>query len=159
MASTVQPLYANAAGITCTLASLAASSTVGRSSASVDNTTNKYTDAIVRAEFTTGAAALGGNKGVYVYIYASEDGTNFEQEESNQPGTDAAYTINSPTVFRRAAIVPVATSSKVYGVTFSVARVLGFMPKKWGLIIVNDTGTTLAATGNTLEYTGVNPTF
>ena len=160
MASTVQPLYGTATAITCTLASLAASSTVGRSTLAIDNTTNKYLDAIVRAEFTTGASALGGNKGVYIYVYGSEDGTNFEQEESLQPGTDASYTINNPTVFRRAAIIPVATSSKLYGKVFSVAKFFGgVLPRKWGLIICNDTGTAFAASGNTLEYTGVNPTF
>lgn len=160
MASTVQPLYGSATAITCTLASLAASSTAGRSTLAVDNTTTKYLDALVRLEITTGSAALGGNKQVVAYVYSSEDGTNYEQEEGNQPGTDAAYTINANTVFRRAAIIPVATSSKLYGKVFSIAKLFGgVLPRKWGLIIVNDTGTTLAASGNTIEYTGVNPTF
>ena len=158
MATTFKPVYGTSTAITCTLASLAASSTVGRSSVAIDNTTNLFIDALVTLAIKTGAGAIGGNKGIWVYVFGSEDGTNYEQEESNVPGTDISYTINTPTVFRLAAIIPVANSAKVYERVFSIARLFGgVMPRKWGLIVCNDTGTALDTTeGNHIkQYSGI----
>lgn len=154
--TTLKPAYAASASLSITLASLGASATAGRSSLAIDNTTNLYDDALVTVSITTSASALAAPKVVNVYLYSSEDGTNFEQEESAAPGTDAAYTINSPSVFRLAVAIPVATSSKVYTRSFSVAKFFGgVLPRKWGIIVVNNTGQSLAASGNSASYSGI----
>ncbi|MGH7743852.1 MAG: hypothetical protein ACREQ5_03415 [Candidatus Dormibacteria bacterium] len=159
MATTLKPLFANSANITCTIGGLAASATVGRSSAAIDNTSNLYDDALVTVQIKTGTGAPGGDKAVYVFVYGSEDGTNYEQEESNSPASDAGYTINSPTIFKQAASLPVLTAAKTYLKVFTVAKFFGgVLPRKWGIIVVNNAGQALDATeGNHLkQYTGIN---
>ena len=164
MATTLKPLYAGStANIACSLApggvGLASSATVGRSSAAIDNTTNLYDDALVTVQIKTGAGAPTSDKAVYVYVYGSEDGTNYEQEESNSPAGDASYTINSPTIFKLAATIPVVTAAKTYLKTFTVAKFFGgILPRKWGIIIVNFTGQALDTTeaNHLKQYTGIN---
>lgn len=159
MATTTDKIsYGTSTAITCTLASLAASSTVGRCGTAVDNTTNLFDDALVTVSIKTGAGAPAGNKVVNIYVYASEDGTNYEQEESNSPATDGSYTINSPTIFKGPIGLPVLTAAKIYTRVFSIASFFGgLMPRKWGIIIVNDAGQSLDSTeGNHIKtYTGI----
>ena len=150
--------YANSANITCTLASLASSATAGRTCTAIDNTGNLYDDALVTLSIKTGAGAPANDKAVYAYIYGSQDGTNFDQEESNAPGTDGAYTINSPTIFKGPEVIPVLTAAKVYTRTFSLAKYWnGVLAAKWGFIVVNFAGQSLDATeGNHIKtYSGV----
>lgn len=157
--ATFKPIYGTSTPISCTLASLAASSTIGRSSLVVDNTSNLFVDALVTLAIKTGVGTIAGNKGVYVYAYGSEDGVNFEQEESLAPGVDSGYTINSPTLFRIAAVIPVLTGAKVYEKVFTIARLFGgILPRKWGLIVCNDTGIALDATeaNHIKQYSGIN---
>jgi len=153
--------YGTSTAITCTLASLASSATAGRCSTAVDNTSNLYDDAIVTLSVTSGAGTMANDKAVYVYVYGSEDGTNYDIEESNTLGSDAAYTINSPTNHKLAAVLNILTEAKVYTAVFSVAQVYGgVMPRKWGLIIVNFSGQALNGTeGNHIKtYTGITYT-
>lgn len=151
--------FGTSTAITCTFNSLASSATVGRSSASVDNTTNLFVDAFVTVISSTGAGALANDKAIYVYVYASEDGTNFDNEQNVQPGTDASYTINSPTVFKGPILIPCAVPAQQYTRTFAIGPFFGgVMPRKWGVIIVNFTGQTLAASGNSISYTGITYT-
>jgi len=153
--------YGTSTAITCTLASLASSATAGRCSTAVDNTSNLYDDAIVTLSVKSGAGVMANDKAVYVYVYGSEDGTNYDIEESNTLGSDAAYTINAPTNHKLAAVLNVLTAAKVYTAVFSVAQVYGgVMPRKWGLIIVNYSGQALDATeGNHIKtYTGITYT-
>lgn len=149
--------YSNSTSITCTFGSLTNSATVGRSCASVDNSSNLYVDAFVTVIATTGAGTQANDKSIYVYVYGSEDGTNYDEEESLSPSSDASYTINAPTIFKGPVQIPVLTASKQYNRTFSIAQFFGgVMPKKWGLIIVNYTGQTLA--GGVITYTGITYT-
>ena len=151
--------YANSAAITITLNSLASSSTVGRSSTAIDNSANLYIDAYVTVISSTSNSSLGNDKAVYIYVYGSEDGTNFEQEESSSPFTDGSYTINNPTIFRGPVVIPVATSGKQYIKTFSVNSFFGgILPRKWGIIVINFTGQALASAGNSVTYSGVTYT-
>lgn len=153
--------YATSAAITCTINTLASSATVGRSCLAIDNSSNLYDDALVALAIKTGAGAPANDKAIYAYIFGSEDGTNFDQEESNAPGTDAAYTINAPTIFKGPIVIPVLTAAKVYLKTFTIAQFFGgVMPRKWGFIIVNYAGQSLDTTeGNHIKsYTGITYT-
>ena len=153
--------YATSTTITCTLASLASSATVGRSCTAVDNTSNLYDDALVTLSIKTGVGSPANDKAVYIYVSGTEDGNNFELEESNGVSTDTSYTINSPTIFKGPIVIPVLTAAKTYTRVFSLAQFFnGVMPRKWTLIIVNYSGQSLDATeGNhTKSYTGITYT-
>lgn len=159
--ATVNISYASSTTITCTLASLASSATVGRQCTVVDNTTNKYIDALLTISIKTSASALANDKAVYVYLSGSEDGTNFDQDDATFGTTDAAYTINTASNLKGPGVISCPTSAKVYTKTFSVASFFGgVMPRKWGFAIVNFTGQALDATeGNHIKsYTGITET-
>ena len=154
--------YGTSTAITCSLApggtGLASSATVGRCSTAVDNTTNLFDDAIVTVSIKTGSGSMANDKAVYIYVYGSEDGTNYEEEESNSPATDGSYTINAPTIFRGPIVIPVLTAAKIYTKVFTVANMFGgVMPRKWGIIIINFTGQALDTTeaNHIKSYTGI----
>ena len=84
----VKPSYSTSAStVSVTLASLANSTTLSsgyRQSASVDNSTNLFLDAIITGKFTTAAGtAATGYVAIYVYGY---DGSEFS---NNASGSDA----------------------------------------------------------------------
>ncbi|HYM25511.1 MAG TPA: hypothetical protein VEU08_19970 [Vicinamibacterales bacterium] len=154
--------YAGSTTITCTLASLASSQTAGRMATAVDNGTNLYDDILVTIGVKTSASALANDKAVYVYVSGSEDGTNYDSDDTviTTP-VDGAYTINLPSNLKLAACLNCPTSSKTYYATFSLARLFGgACPRKWTLVVVNFTGQALDATeGNHQKtYTGVTYT-
>jgi hypothetical protein len=82
--------YAASASITLTLPASGAA----RESTAIDNTTNKYVDALVHVKFTAGTVAT--NKQALIWVYGSEDGTNFDGAAT---GSDAAYTMRVPDSF------------------------------------------------------------
>lgn len=148
-----------ATALTITLNSLANSATAGRQCTVVDNTTNLYVDAAVEVIVSTSASALASPNAVYVYVSGSGDSTNFDQDTAVIGASDAAYTIDSPTNLRLAAIINCSTSSKVYNKTFTIAQFFGgVMPNKWVIVVVNNTGQSLLGSGNSASYTGITYT-
>jgi hypothetical protein len=152
MATTFKPQYGSSnQALTITLASLAASATVGRESTAVDNAAGLFLDALVFLLIETGTVS--GNKQVLVYVYATADGgTNYTE---GCTGTDAAHTRQDPTVLRPLAIIPTPTNATIYkSGPYSVAAAFGgVMPEKWGLVVFNDTGAALSATaGNNKAF-------
>jgi hypothetical protein len=137
--------YAASASITLTLPASGAA----RESTAIDNTTNKYVDALVHVKFTAGTVAT--NKQALVWVYSSEDGTNYDGAAT---GTDAAYTMRVPDAFALGAVIPTPTNSVVYQKTFAVAQLFGgVLPRKWGLVFQSD-GTGTPASGS-FSYTGI----
>lgn len=148
--------YANSAALTITLNSLATSTTVGRQATVVDNSVNLYDDALLTVIISTSASAIGSSKTVSVYVSGSEDGSNFDQDDGVIGATDAAYTINSPTNLKLAMVMTCPTSSKVYNKTCSIAGLFnGPMPRKWTIVVVNDTNQSLLGSGNSASYSGI----
>lgn len=156
--------YSSATTITCSVASTATSSTwvAGRESTEIDNTTNKYDDALVQGKITVGTTPTASTL-ILVYVWGSDTSagtTNIDVID----GTDSAETLTSAGVrdgFMRlgAAInVDATTSDRAYPFgPFSVADLFGQMPKFWGLFVTHNTGVNLNATaGNhSFTYTGV----
>lgn len=160
----IQAAYgANGQAITITLNSLANStatfpqSTGIRQSTVVDNTTNLWLDALVTVLLTAGGTAAN-DKAVYVYAFATTDnGTSYT---GSAGATDAALTMQDPTVLRLIGIIPVPTISIAYVSTpMSVAAAFGgVLPAKWGIAVRNFSGSALAASACSANYQGVYAT-
>ena len=154
MGTTFKPIYASDVALTMTsLASLTNNSYA--SCAVVDNTTNLYEDALVSVVIATGASGVTSTGNLLVYAYGTTNGSNYTDGVA---GTDATVTPTSPTNLRLIGIVSaVATSTTYRSGPFSVARAFGgILPQKWGIVVQNVTGGTLASSGSSADYQGYN---
>jgi len=155
--TTLKENLSSSTAVTITLNSLSASSTAGRQASVIDNSSNLYVDALVTAIISTGTVSS--PVSVNVYVSGSEDGTNYDQDSAVMGASDAAYTIDSQTNLKQGAVINTSTSSKIYIKTFSVAQLFGgVMPRKWTVVVVNNSGGALAASGNSMSYTGITYT-
>jgi hypothetical protein len=153
--------YPSGGTLSCTLASLASSTTVGRSSTPIDNTSNLYEDASVEVKLRTNGSTPTGDKASYIWLAASADGTNYGGSSAEAVGSDAAVTFDAPTNLFGPFILSMPTASTTYRLIIpSVASVFGFMPKKVCVITNNQTGNALDSTaGNhSITWTGFQRT-
>lgn len=147
---------AQGTALTWTLNSLAASTTVGRQSTVVSNTSNLDIEDIVTTVITTSASAIGSSKSVAIYVAGSLDGTNYDQDDGAMGASDAGYTINSPTNLKVGTVLNCPTSSKVYNRCFPISPLFGgVVPAGWVVVACNDTNQSLNSTGNSGNYTRV----
>jgi hypothetical protein len=158
--------YGATTAITMNLANLASSSTwvAGRESTEVDNTSNKFVDAIVQGSISVGTTPTA-NTVINVFVYASDTSLATTPIDVID-GVDSAETITNTGVlysmFRIAAAINVlaATSDIAYPVApFSIAQLFGgIMPKYWGLFVAHNTGVNLrnnAVNTNSFDYVGI----
>lgn len=157
----VKQKFGGSGAITITLNSLASSGTVGRASTAIDNSTNLYLDALVTITLSQSASAVANDKTIYVFAYGSIDGTTYPEGIT---GSDAGYTILGSagaltTALRLIGSIPaVASDTNMHG-PFPVAPAFGgFLPSKWGIIVLNYGGQTLAGSGNSAAYNGLYAT-
>lgn len=142
----IKEAFGGDSSITCTLASLASSTTAGRESTAIDNSSNLYVEALVRLHCKLQAGSPGADKTIYVFAYGSEDGTNYTD---NATGSDAALTLRSPSNLRLVGTIATPDSG---GLTYKshpislAAAFNGVMPSKWGIVILNTSNVTLSAT-------------
>jgi hypothetical protein len=161
--ATATPSYASPATVTITVTSLADGAY--RSSAVVDNGTNKYIDAYVGGKIQVGAVAADGT--IAIYAYGTYDGTEYTAGLDGSDGTITWGTTPSTTGvdgylnLPLLGVVSVDTADDNDDVRwgpFSVASAFGdCLPQKWGIVIKNSTGTGLHATGtnNECQFTGI----
>lgn len=156
--------YGTPASITLDLTSLASSAdwTAGRESDVIDNSTNKYVDALVSGSVVVGTTPVI-NTTIAVFAYAQHDDTPTYQDVFD--GTGSAETVTSAGVL--AGVTKLLGTLKVDSTTTdreywlaptSVAQVFGgILPKRWGLFVSHNTGVALKSTLNTgkWKYTGV----
>jgi hypothetical protein len=146
----------DSAALTLTLASLATSSTLvtGRQSTVVDNTSNKYVDALVTGQITTGTSPTTAKTiAVYVFVPLSVASSTFVWPKAGTTalgGGDGAATFDAEqrsggVIFAQAASTN-ATSDRPYSFSFSLRQVVGYMPLKWGLFVTHDTAVSLNST-------------
>jgi hypothetical protein len=159
MANVKSEYGTNGQTITCSIASLA--SAAARQSTAVDNTGNKYLDALVMVAVKNHATtAPTGDKAVYVWAYGTvDDGTTYTDAAT---GTDGGVTLDSPrhVVLLGAIYFTAAAQTKKAG-PWSVAKAFGgVLPAKWGIVIDNQTGAALDTTeGNHKKlYQGIYAT-
>jgi hypothetical protein len=145
--SDVKTAYASSTTFTCTLASLTSSATAGRESTVVDNSSNKYLDALVQMNVKLQTGTPANDKAVYVLAYASIDGGTTYPDAVT--GSDAAITLNDPPqlVLLGSIYITAAGGLTWKGGPWAVARCFGgVLPEKWGIVVRNYTGVTLSAT-------------
>ena len=147
--------YAAAATLTITLASLA--SGAYRQSAVVDNESNLYVDGLLGGKIRLGTSPTVGN--IKIWLYGSWDGSTYT---AGCTGADAAFIPagEDAQLLLVSTIVTNTTTGHDYEFgPIDVAQAFGFiMPRKWGLVVQNNTGVALDATaGNhVIKFTGVN---
>jgi hypothetical protein len=151
------------------LSALGSSSTfvAGRESSQVDNTSNKYVDALVYGKFIVGTTpTLPCSLNIYVWGADVSLGTT---AIDTLDGTDSAETLTNTTVLNSAlalaapVTILVNTSNITYDVKpFSVASLFGgIMPAFWGLYVAhNHTAALKTDAGNTnsFRYHGISYT-
>lgn len=150
--------------LTITLASLATSATnvVGRESTAVSNASNKFVDALVSGQVTTGSATLTAGT-IEVWLYAQlKVASSTPTYPSPVTGSDAAITFVAETkqaMILADAIATNTTANTAYAIgPFSVASLCGgIMPERWGVCVFHNTGQNLNATAGNhwLHYTGI----
>jgi hypothetical protein len=162
-------LYGTPTALTITLASLGSSSTLvaGRESTEVDNSTDKFVDAMLRGVITVGTTPTT-NTTIVVYLWGSEVSLATTPLDTLD-GTDSAETLSSLGVgsgflrIIKTLAVDSTTSDRGYPMGIdSIAQFFGGnMPKFWGVFVAHNTGVNLNATGSNhaLVYTGINYEF
>jgi len=160
--------YSSNTTITMDLANLATSSTflVGRESAQIDNTTNKFMDCLVSGFVSVGGTSNNVTTNTTINIYVWGADTSLATKNLNVlDGTDSGASLSNAGIlnalrFGSSVSVPVNTSDFEYIVLpFSVASVFGgVMPKFWGLYVAHNTGQSLrnnAVNTNSFEFVGI----
>lgn len=150
MSTTQKPLYGSSASIANTnLTTLASSATAGWQSNAIDNAgADLALGAVIRVSVTVANTAPGSDKTVYVFIYESENGSQYTDNATGSVGT---LTIRDPTNLKLLGTITTPTQNLAYEQVFTYAPMV--MPRKWGLVIINFTG--MAFTAATLSYTPV----
>lgn len=165
--ATANVAYATSAGITCTVTSLADGGY--RESAAVDNGTNLYMDALVSGSIQVGAVAADGT--ISIFAYGSVDGgtvysgglagTDETITWGTTPSTSSVEGFNNLKLLGVVSVDTTDDNNDIEFGPFSVAAAFGgVLPKSWGIVVLNETGVALHATGtnNTFDYTGITYT-
>ena len=150
------------------LNSLASSATAGWMSAAVDNSSDKYLDALVHIELASVNTAPGSSKAIFLFAYGLVDDTGTAYTSTGAATTTgtpsgSVGTITFPDVSSLAinapllGVVPYSVQNSVLnGGPFSVAACFGGrLPIEWGVLVLNHAGFTIAASGNALKWRGV----
>ncbi len=157
MSTIIKPSYSASSALTSTnLQSLASDSNLlaGWSSAVQDNTSNLYDDVMISMLIKMGTSPTVG-KQIQVWAWSILDDTPTYPDTID--GTEATKTITSANIlgagaFKQAGVITNdSTTGRIYPLTFTLVQLFGFMPKKWGLFVVQNTGAALASSGNVVS--------
>ena len=134
---------------TSALNSLASATFV--SAGTITHNTNQPIDVMIEVTATPGTVS--GNKQLVVFAKVSLDGTNYST------GPESGTTTTDEPDLYYVGTVPLNTSSAVQTKTFSLAAALGGMlPYASKIIIKNDSGAALAASGSSVYYSEISAT-
>lgn len=152
--------YSSNTTITCSVASTATSSTfvAGRESNEIDNTTNKYMDAIVQGKVTVGTTPTA-NTQICIYVWGADTSLATTALDVLD-GTDSTETLTNTGILYSAlklgAVISVTATTSDIGMPFSpfsvASRFGGVMPKFWGLYVAHNTGSNLNATAGNHSF-------
>ena len=114
----------------------------------LNHTTNDPLDVLIEVEVTPGTVS--GNKQVVVFAKASLDGTKF------QSGPESGTTTTDEPNLKWIGTVPCNTSSTAQTGIFSLASAFGgVLPQQSKIVLKNDSGAALAASGHSVYYSEV----
>ena len=130
---------------TSALNSLAASTYV--SAGTIDLTATDPLDVLVEVAVTPGATS--GNKQLVVFARVSLDGTNFTT------GPVSGSTATDEPNLKFLGTVPLNTNSTLQRNVLSVMSSLGYIPAHLQIVVKNDSGAALAASGHAVHYSTV----
>lgn len=149
MATVKQVVGSRTSLTTSALNSLASATFV--SAGTITHNTNQPLDVLVEVTATPGTVS--GNKQLVVFAKISLDGTNFTSgPESGTTTTD------EPDLFF-VGTVPLNTNSTAQTKTFSLAAALGgVLPYASKIIVKNDSGAALNASGGSVYYSEISAT-
>lgn len=152
-------VYASEASMTVTnLHALASSPTSGWQSAVVDNTSDRYVDALIQVVLDFANTAPSGSRCAFVFAYGGLD-TTYTNPASGSEGTLtlADVTANAQNLKLLGTIPYTTQDEAAESAVLSVAQAFGgILPPKWGIVIVNHSGAALAAAGNSVKWRGVH---
>ncbi len=143
------------------LNSLASSATVGAQSGVVtSSTTANVTDITANIDIALPSIATPtGSTKVDVYCWGTNDDAGYPGGSVTNEvitGSPGALTISSiaTNAIRWIGCVTVTLTSTVQTVRMdaSVVASLGYVPRRWGLVFINNTGAALGASGHAAEY-------
>jgi hypothetical protein len=148
--------YGTSSGITISLASITSGGT--QQSTTVDNTGNMFVDVLVQLSVKLSTGTPSGEKVIYVYVFGSEDGTRLTD---NVSGTDGTITLREPTNLRLLGAIYTPDAGGLTYVSNPMSLLAAFggltIPRKWGIVVQNQTGVTFSGTEGDHQktYTGI----
>jgi hypothetical protein len=163
----VKEAFQGASTLTVTsLHSLARSVTAGWQSASIDNTSNLYLDDLFEVLIAAVNTAAGNGKVFYVFAGHSNDGGTTWTGTGNGQFTGSQGTCTYAAVDANAIPAPIlgtipyiTTNVAIASRAMSMAATCnGVLPPGYVVGVVNDSGFTTAASGNTVKSNGVYAT-
>jgi hypothetical protein len=127
------------------------------------STTNNITDIMVSVKITVGAIVPSSSTNVYVYAYGVEDSVGSPTYPGGGAtaevitGADAAVTMSATSNNLKflGSINCHTASIQFKSEPMSLVSCLGVLPRKWGILLQNQTGVALAATGNSASATEI----
>lgn len=102
-------------------------------------------DVLIEVEATPGTVS--GGKQLLVFIKPSMDGTNFGT------GPESGTTTTDESNLKQIGALPLGSNSTLQRGAFSVLAALGYVPPAAKVVLKNDSGAALAASGNAVYYT------
>lgn len=145
-------------GVGTALNSLASSTTAAaQSDVSTSSTTANITDIVANWTIVIGTITASASTRVDVYVWGTNDDTGYPGGSATaEVITGAAGTItlsaNGNTALRFLRSTVAHTTGLTLKSEASIVNALGFVPRRWGLVFVNQTGAALAASGHSAEY-------
>ncbi len=157
-----EPLYGSSVAFTTTNLQSLTSDATGLhcwASAVVDNTSNLYTDEIITWVFKAGTTPTT-NLVIECWLYeALDDAPTYPDVITGSEGTFGLTSLNVKSAggFKFAGLVLVdTTTNRLYYNTVRLSQIFGdSIPKKWGAMVMNGSGATLASSGNVVTHTPV----
>lgn len=114
-------------------------------------------DIQITVSFVMPSGSPAAQKGVNLYIATSEDGTHYADNDQYSGTNNQQTTLRSPTNFLGPFFIVAGTASiTVYSPTISLLALIGFIPRKFGIICENQTNltpTSLAASYTPITFT------
>lgn len=164
MSTILKPKYITSANFTLTALNSLASDTnylAGWQTDIVDNTADLNDDVDISGFIKTASSGLTANRLIEIWVYGSLDDAGTYPDTLTAAG-QAAKTLTSVEIklsgalARLGSITINSTVSQVYPFKYSLANNgFGFVPRKWGLWIVQGTGAALASSGHQITRTGI----